>query len=97
MSQATMSCRVPGPLAAKLKRGAKEQDRLKAEIVRRALRYYVEENPEELASFREPTTAQEMVSGVPGDRRQGQVPEPGREEPAEEEAGGVYDPLEDDS
>jgi len=46
VEQTTVSSRIPEPLNASLEEAAKSKGAFQSEVVRRALRYYVEENPD---------------------------------------------------
>jgi len=46
VEQTTVSSRIPEPLNASLEEAAKARGAFRSEVVRRALRYYVEENPD---------------------------------------------------
>jgi len=46
VEQTTVSSRIPEPLNASLEEAAQARGAFRSEIVRRALRYYVEENPD---------------------------------------------------
>lgn len=47
----TTTCRLPDPLAKRLETAAEERGAFQSEIVRRAIRYYVAENPDEIRAF----------------------------------------------
>jgi len=71
-------------------------------MIRRAVRYYVEQNPDDLQAFRD-GSAQSRGVGQSGDRgveetrvNAAEAVETGREsQPADTPGAGVYDPTED--
>lgn len=46
-----VTCRVPDALSEQYERGAEERGAFESEVIRRALRYYVEENPDGIRAF----------------------------------------------
>lgn len=46
-----VTCRVPDALSERYERGAEERGAFESEVIRRALRYYVEENPDGIRAF----------------------------------------------
>jgi metal-responsive CopG/Arc/MetJ family transcriptional regulator len=53
VEQTTVSSRIPEPLNASLEEAANSRGAFRSEIVRRALRYYVEQNPDDIPSLDE--------------------------------------------
>ncbi len=53
MEQTTVSSRIPEHLKASLEEAANTQGVFQSEIIRRALRYYVQENPDGLQALDE--------------------------------------------
>jgi metal-responsive CopG/Arc/MetJ family transcriptional regulator len=51
VEQTTVSSRIPEPLNASLEEAANARGAFRSEIVRRALRYYVEQNPDNIQSL----------------------------------------------
>lgn len=51
MEQTTVSSRIPEPLNASLEEAANARGAFRSEIIRRALRYYIEQNPDAIQSF----------------------------------------------
>ena len=51
MAGCQKSCSVPGGMGTRLKEAAEENDLLESEVIRRALRFYENENPDEFAAF----------------------------------------------
>ena len=47
----TTTCRLPDPLSKRLETAAEERGAFQSEIVRRAIRYYVSENPDQIRAF----------------------------------------------
>jgi len=100
-----VTCRVPDALSEQYERGAEEKGAFQSEIVRRALRYYAQKNPDGIRAF---TAVSSRGRGASTTGREG-----GREavdqarvdasEVVEEQPGeragtsetGVYDPTED--
>lgn len=53
MASAQKSCSVPKGMGERLEQAAKENDMLESEVIRRALRYYEDANPDGFAAFKE--------------------------------------------
>lgn len=51
MKACTKSCRFPGRTVERIEDAASENEVLESELFRRAVRYYIRENPDELAAF----------------------------------------------
>lgn len=100
-----VTCRVPDALSEQYERGAEERGAFQSEIVRRALRYYAQENPDGIGAF---TAVSSRGRGSSTTGRQGgreeveqarvdpsEVVEERRRETAGTSETGVYDPTED--
>lgn len=100
-----VTCRVPDALSEQYERGAEERGAFESEIVRRALRYYVEENPDEIRAFTAASGRTRGSSSASGRGGREAVDEarvdPGEvvgeqtSETADTAGTGVYDPTED--
>ena len=53
MTSAQKSCSVPEGMGERLEKAAQENDMLESEVIRRALRYYEDANPDGFAAFQE--------------------------------------------
>jgi hypothetical protein len=98
MSTPAVTCRVPDPVAEKYERAAKEREQLKSEVVRSALRFYMEENPDEFVAFghadaRQQEEGQASVAAVVDDDVEADDSE--GEGGDDGVSSGVYDPTED--
>ena len=51
VEQTTISARIPGQLYAALEVTSEDEGAFRSEVIRRALRYYMDENPDGLASL----------------------------------------------
>jgi metal-responsive CopG/Arc/MetJ family transcriptional regulator len=97
-----LTCRVPDTLSEQYERAVEERGAFRSEIVRRALRYYAQENPDEIRAF----TAESGRTHGAAQGGRGEVEE-ARVDPAEAAETGrgsetgdtrrspVYDPTED--
>lgn len=47
----TTGCRLPEPLTARVQQAVEEQAMLESELVRRAIRFYIEKNPDGFRAF----------------------------------------------
>lgn len=47
----TSTCRLPGKLSDRLDQAAEERGAFESEIVRRAIRFYIEQNPDGIRAF----------------------------------------------
>jgi len=78
-----VSCRLPAALGEQLDSAAAENNAFRSELVRRAIRYYVRENPDSLDIFdqaRDSPTASRATKQTDSDQSGGNDP---------------YDPVED--
>lgn len=97
-----VTCRVPDSLSERFERGAEERGAFESEIIRRALRYYVEENPDGLRAFTaESGRTHGVAQGGRGEVEEArvdpaEVAETGRaNETGDTRGSSVYDPTED--
>lgn len=51
MKSQTKSCRFCGEVAKRIEKAASEQELLQSEVFRRAVRHYVESNPDDISAF----------------------------------------------
>lgn len=89
----TATCRLPDRESDVVEQAAEERGAFKSEIVRRAIRYYINQNPDGIRAF---------SAGSGGRRSKQSGSEAGQGEPAEEtvdeaavSGGGTYDPTEE--
>lgn len=52
---AQTNCRIPDPLDEKLEQASEERQAFKSEIFRRAVRYYIKNNPDDIRALRRPS------------------------------------------
>jgi len=55
VERTTVSSRIPGTLNASLQRAAESTGAFRSELIRRAIRYYLKENPDDLGVLRNST------------------------------------------
>lgn len=59
----TTACRLPDPVATTVQKAVDESGILQSELVRRAIRYYIEQNPDGISAFAsQPGRDQNQVS-----------------------------------
>jgi len=71
VEQTTVSSRIPESLSASLEEAANARGAFRSEIVRRALRYYVQENPDGIPVLdKTGSSSIGSVSALPEDKRE---------------------------
>lgn len=110
MASAQKSCSVPKRMGERLEKAAEENDMLESEVIRRALRFYEDANPDGFEAFKDtthgpsvvevdsseiPTKSEKSTVGGVGGVGRGRVPSESGENGAESED--IYDPTEDTS
>lgn len=76
-----VSCRLPEPLAEQIDTAARRSSSLRSEVLRRAVRYYVKENPDDLPVLRDATNDTNGNSTPPNSEKR--------------KNRSVYDPIDD--
>lgn len=74
-----VNCRVPDGLGERIDEAADEQMNFRSEVVRRAIKWYIAENPDDITAF----------------SRTGRTSRAGHEEAEVDVESGIYDPAEE--